>query len=57
MKYRPNNKLKEFLLSRIFKSNLENITGRHRFMENERNYSSKKIINAKQYANRNYVKK
>ena len=57
MKYNYHSKLKEFLLSRVFKSNLENIANRHRLMENERNYSSRTTIRAKQYANRNYVKK
>jgi len=58
MKYTPHSKLKEFLLSRVFKpNNVENIANRHRSIENERNYSSRTAIQAKQYANRNYVKK
>jgi hypothetical protein len=58
MKYKYHSKLKELLLSRIFKSNnLENIASRHRLMENERNYSSRTAVHAKQYINRNYVKK
>jgi len=57
MKYTTHSKLKELLFSRVFKSNLENIANRHRLMENERNYSSKTAIHAKQYITRNYVKK
>jgi hypothetical protein len=58
MKYTTHSKLKELLFSRVFKSNnVENIANRHRFIENERNYSSKTAIHAKQYITRNYVKK
>jgi hypothetical protein len=58
MKYKYPSKLKELLLSRVFKSNsLENIASRHRLIENERNYSSKTAVHSKHYINRNYIKK
>jgi len=58
MKYTTHSKLKGLLLSRVSKSNtIESIANRHRLLENERNYSSRTAVHAKQYANRNYIKK